>query len=482
MAYSLRTTLVAYVLLPLLAVVGGVVYLTLFAVERHAEARMQEDMELLARALQPAVSRAIEQERSGALERAMRPVSEFDRIYAAKVYGPDGEVLASVGVPPDDTEQADKLEQIADDGDETGEYSELAGRSVYSYFIPLTGPGGQILALLQVSRRHSDFVAEIRALRWRALFLLLGTGLILGAVVSLGHRRALGRHVEALAADMTRVAQGDGDHRATPRGPAEVVALTESLNEMLDGLDRAQRELAERRADQEALEARVRQAEKIASIGRLARGVAHELGTPLSVIEGRAHRALRREDVPEAVRVTLDEIRREVRRLEQIVRQLLDFARGRQESRSRLIPMEAPARGALASVAHEAQTAGVLLDLAEDPPDLKVHADPVRLEQALVNLLRNAVQATPGGRVELAWEESEEGVRIRVSDDGPGVPEELASKVFEPFFTTKPVGEGTGLGLAVVHGIVEEYGGSIRLASSPLGGSAFVVTLPRAAP
>src|SRR5690606_22994723 len=109
----------------------------------------------------------------------------------------------------------------------------------------------------------------------------------------------------------------------------------------------------------------------------------------------------------------------------------------------------------------------------------ELRCDPLALEQTLANLIRNAVQASGGGRVRVRARDAEDGVVLQVDDDGPGVPEEIRGRIFEPFFTTKPVGQGTGLGLALAHRAVRDLGGTIEVGSSDLGGARFEIRLPR---
>jgi signal transduction histidine kinase len=217
----------------------------------------------------------------------------------------------------------------------------------------------------------------------------------------------------------------------------------------------------------------------MAAIGQLAAGVAHELGTPLSVVTGKAQRMLRRTDLPEQVARSFCEIRDAVQRMEHIVRQLLDFGRC---NRLRLRPTTLAdiAECAASQVHDEAEGKGVSLTLSGRQPAPLLAVDRVRLEQALVNLVRNGVQATAaGGRVRLAWFSDGGEVGFRVADDGPGIPEEDQARVFEPFFTTKPVDQGTGLGLAVAQAAIRDHGGRLEVGRSDLGGALFSMIFPK---
>lgn len=163
--------------------------------------------------------------------------------------------------------------------------------------------------------------------------------------------------------------------------------------------------------------------------------------------------------------------------MEHIVRQLLEFGRGqnRQYRRTRMGDL---ATAAAAALEQPFSAAGATLELQPCEPDPELYVDPIRLEQVLVNLLRNALQAGAGA-VRVSWRPGDAGgLQLLVDDDGPGVPAESRKRLFEPFYTTKAVGEGTGLGLAVVHGIITEHGGQVQVEDSPLGGARFRVQFP----
>ena len=135
------------------------------------------------------------------------------------------------------------------------------------------------------------------------------------------------------------------------------------------------------------------------------------------------------------------------------------------------------AAGAIRQEAEEAQV-DVGVDIGGSAGRV-VRCDPVRMEAALIHLLRNAVQAAgSGGTVRARLEAADEWVRFIVDDDGPGVPREVRERLFDPFFTTKPVGSGSGLGLAVVHGVADEHSGTAAIAAAPMGGARFLLTIP----
>jgi signal transduction histidine kinase len=230
------------------------------------------------------------------------------------------------------------------------------------------------------------------------------------------------------------------------------------------------------------------------TVGKLASGIAHELGTPLNVVAGRARMIMEPDVTPEEVQNNARIVVEQSERMTRIIRQLLDFARRRG-------PQKAPCN--LAQVAR--QTVSLLRPLAEKrgvqaavlaPDDLAdVEADGSQIQQVLTNLVVNAVHAMDkGGTVTVTLTDEDAtpppdhgGVRARwlrvdVADSGKGIAPEHLSHIFEPFFTTKDVGEGTGLGLSVAYGMVREHGGWIAVRSQLGQGSTFSVYLPRGGP
>jgi two-component system NtrC family sensor kinase len=224
------------------------------------------------------------------------------------------------------------------------------------------------------------------------------------------------------------------------------------------------------------------QAEKLAALGQTVSGVAHELNNPLATILTWAERLAER-PADDATRRGLETILRESERAAKIVRSLLTFARKRHTTRA-MVDLNQVIRDTLALRAYEQRVNNVTtIDaLAAGLP--LVFADPHQIQQVLLNLVINGEQAMLGahGRGTLiirTWHDLDrDAVVIEVTDDGPGVPEDVQSRIFDPFFTTKDVGKGTGLGLTVAYAIVEEHGGRLSVSSEPGPGATFRVDLP----
>jgi signal transduction histidine kinase len=234
----------------------------------------------------------------------------------------------------------------------------------------------------------------------------------------------------------------------------------------------------------------VRHADRLSTIGRLAAGIAHELGTPLNVVSERADMIARGEHAgPEGIVQSALVIQQQSVRMTEIVRHLLDFARRRKPDR-RPTRLDELARSAVRLVEPLLERRGVRARLLDGAGALHCDVDPGQLQQVLINLLTNAVDVTePGGevRVLVAYApgvpagagQARGRACIAVEDDGPGMTAEVRGQIFEPFFTTKPAAQGSGLGLAIAEEIVREHGGSIEVRSEPGRGTEMRVWLPQ---
>jgi signal transduction histidine kinase len=237
------------------------------------------------------------------------------------------------------------------------------------------------------------------------------------------------------------------------------------------------RDVTELRASQTQLA----QAGKLAAIGTLAAGVAHELNQPLQVVRGRAQIMLGEPDVPDAWRRHLTQIERQSERMAAIIDHLRAFGRADAPA-ARPIDLNQVVEDALLLVGANLREHGIglVLDLAAPRP--LALADANQVEQIVLNLLVNARDAAPAGGTVLVqtWRDAA-GCRLRVADDGPGLPPAVLARLFEPFFTTKPVGRGTGLGLAISRDLARKWGGDLTLANRADGPGAIAeLTLPAA--
>jgi PAS domain S-box-containing protein len=235
-------------------------------------------------------------------------------------------------------------------------------------------------------------------------------------------------------------------------------------------------------AERADLQTRLTQSEKLAALGQLVAGIAHELNNPLQGVLGHLELLRTTGAFPKALRRDVQLIYREADRAAKIVRNLLVFAGSRKITRRRL-SVNAVLSRALALRAQACRASGIEVVRQSDEGLPRVQGDPVLLQQALLNVVINAEQAIGdpgGGRIEVrsALERALNMIVVTVRDTGPGIAPHVLPRIFEPFYSTKDVGKGTGLGLAIAYGIVQEHGGEIIAANHPDGGAVFTIALP----
>jgi len=347
------------------------------------------------------------------------------------------------------------------------------GESIRYLYIPVAHEG-KPLAVIEASQSmapRSKYLAQEHVRTAAVGFLVLAVSGALAAVLG---RRLVGKPVAALTKTVRHFRESDGDY-TTPK-------LVERRDEFGD-LALELNALGERLAERE----RMRHDDRLRTVGQLASGVAHELGTPLSVVAVRAKLIASGEATGDEVASNANAILEQSERMTRLVRQLLDYSRRGGNGTTATVDLRHSMLQATEMLEPLARSRGVSIVAEGDPGDVQVRADAGQLQQVLTNLVMNAIQAMPtGGRIEVrcgrdraaAGGRSGDLCWVRVTDEGPGVSPDDLPHVFDPFFTTKAVGEGTGLGLAVAQAIVEEHGGSITVQNQPTHGAVFTVYLP----
>jgi signal transduction histidine kinase len=343
----------------------------------------------------------------------------------------------------------------------------------------------------------SESMATQEAHRWRRRVILLLTTILLLtvsglAVMGIGFFTVL-RPLRLLQQRARAVGAGDLGTRIALRRRDEIGQLAQEIDAMCDRVVEERLRVASETQEKIATLEQLRHTDRLTTMGQLASGVAHELGTPLNVIAARAKMIDSGDARSEEVGANARIIHEQAARMTAIIRQLLDFSR-RQKPQLGTFNVREIASHTLAMLGPLAERSGVTLHLDPSEELLLARADRNQLQQALTNVIMNGIQAMPaGGRLavrlgtrhgrppgEPGGDEAEY-VCVTVEDQGVGIPREYLGQVFEPFFTTKGVGEGTGLGLAVAYGIVREHGGWIEVESEVGKGSRFTIVLARAA-
>jgi signal transduction histidine kinase len=334
---------------------------------------------------------------------------------------------------------------------------------------------GEVVGLESIAAPVSD---TFRQLRHVALFFFIfGVGGIstLFVVLNYFHYRIAViplRRVSSFFRDVVNRHRGLDIH-LDAQDYGEVSDLAESFNRMMGYLKKSEEE-------KKVMEKRLRQADKLASIGQLAAGVAHEINNPLSLVLGYT-KLLRKEcSTNEQSIADLDIIHNNALLCKKIVEDLLNFSR--QTTASHIpVDMNKSVEIAAASQEETFRKGGVDIVRDYDPSLPPLSADEEKMRRVFNNLLMNSFQAMKtGGRITIRteYDRAGNGIRISFSDTGSGLPEKIRDKIFEPFFTTKPPGQGTGLGLAVSYGIVKEHKGEISVESAEDSGATFTLWFP----
>jgi len=443
----------------------------------RAEAR--RETQAYATALGLALERALQLE-AGEVHEIIARVSAEPRIHGIIVYDTLGAVV-SVAAPLDASDASTpEMVRTAIAADRPVEIDRHADNGeTYALLRPLRDSNGRAIGALEVVEPLTVIASELNRTRQRVMGGTLVLLVLLTAVLLALVRRTIGAPLSRFVEATRAVGSGDLSYRVAAPPAAELAVLAESFNGMAAQLEAARGELLAQAENRVALERALRNAEKMAAVGNLAAGLAHEIASPLNVVAGRAERIARRQQSPEdarELRIIIDQIDRITR----IVRNLLDYARVR-ELRLQPVDVGAVVEAAIEFLEPEFRRADVKLDRSiQDSPT--VNADPQLLQQVFTNVLLNALHATaevptPRCVTVTAFVTDRGEAAIEIEDTGGGVPDDLKERIFEPFVSTKPSGAGTGLGLAVVRGIIEEHAGRIELEDGRRG-ALFRIILP----
>ncbi len=378
----------------------------------------------------------------------------------------------------------------------TGEESEgLVENSAYPIYYrigPIRNHDNQLIGAFVLARRGLDSSLILETRRNRIIVTSSIMIALLSLLILFFVRRNVVRPIDGLIERIRAIGDGRWQERLQIQEKSEISSLAGEFNRMCERLQDLYGRLIEEQQERLTLERNLRQSEKLASVGQFAAGLAHEIGTPLGIIGGRAEFLLRRQRSAEEIDDNLQIIRSQIDRIAGIVRQLLEFSRRREPAfRSvDLVQLLATVTGLLELKIVEKNIA-VDVKIAPTLPSIK--GDPHQLQQVFINLFLNSLHALPpGGTIEITAElvrhqsaddngmVDDDKLRINFEDNGAGIPAEYLAQVFDPFFTTKDVGEGTGLGLSVAYGIIKDHQGEIRVDSRPGAYTRFEIVLPAA--
>lgn len=422
-------------------------------------------------------------------------ISEAERIFGLAVFDIGaGAVVSSRSVTPLRPQLRVMAEAALRTGRPLARETYVNGTHVAVYAFPLRRDGHDVVGAA-VLLRDLTYMEQHIASSWRRIATVgLLLALFVMMVVVIVTRVTVARPVAALIDGVRRIGVGDLSHPIAVEGPSETARVARAINQMMTDLDAARAQI---RRDLEAriqleqsveFERRMQHTQRLATVGQLAASLAHEIGSPLHVIAGRARLAATSENV-EVMRENLEVIAKQSDRITRIVEQLLALARKRQR-RDVPVRLAEVARNVVELLAPQARQQKVELAVVERASDVLASGDPDELQQVLFNLVMNAVQAQPkGGAVEVVLDAAAERDSLgtsrpravmEVRDRGPGVAPDKREAIFEPFMTGREHSGGTGLGLSVVRGVVRHHAGAIKVLDNPGGGAIFRVSLPSA--
>ncbi len=364
------------------------------------------------------------------------------------------------------------------------------GSGLYcSYYSVALGDGRRgALEMSESLARRDQYTRSTVQRTFGLMVAMIIAAMLLVAVVGL---RLIGRPLQALVRKTQQIAAGDLRTPVRVRGSDELSALAQALNDMSAELDSSQQAVHRESAQRIDAMEQLRHGDRLKTVGRLASGVAHELGTPLNVVSGRAgliiSGKLSNEDVIRSAKLIQDE----ATRMTGIVRQLLNFAR-RSSPKQTLCDLNTVIDRTVSLMEPIVKTRHAQIEITNRLPDgVSVNIDAAQMQQVFSNLLMNALLSKEADvTVQIdscccdARSQESSGsqpihcVRTAVTDNGNGITQTDLPHVFEPFFTTRDPGQGTGLGLSISHGIVAEHGGWMTVESVPGEGTTFAVYLP----
>jgi signal transduction histidine kinase len=473
-------------MIPLVLVVGVYGFIRIHQEQAQLLDEDRRGIALTAKAIKIAVENALRDRRVSDIERLLAEiVADQDLIDRIRLFDNTlTPILVSNPLSIVAEVPSEALRRVIETGQPEGFYQRREKRPVLYYLVPLRTRKGQVWGAMEVIHLASGVEQKVRAAThdvWMRLGVLF---LVVAALSGFFLQRQILYPLSRLMEGIRNLGRGQPSPTLPVWRRDELGRVAEAFNQMAEQLERAHRKLlaeTERALD---LEQQLRQAETLAVAGKLASGLAHEIGTPLNIVSGRAEFLLQVLPPEDPRRQDLQVIIAQIDRISGIIRSLLDMVRP-QKPEIQPTALATVLDHLVPLLGHTARRRNVILTWSI-PSDLPpVLADPNQLQQVIINLLMNALEATPAeGHVTVSAHglnsNGRAGVTVSVADTGQGIPPELLPRVFEPFFTTKPAGQGTGLGLAICRDIVKEHGGEIRVESQSGVGTTVAVWLPAA--
>jgi two-component system NtrC family sensor kinase len=480
---SLKSKIIIAVCAILAVTIGAGTWINIRYQQANMEDALEDNVLIISNTIERSLANAMLDGKSKEVQHILEAVGEYHNIREVKIFSPNGVVLKSskrsqIGRKVDPLTQkwylSDRLKRPIKRREE-GIFSVLFPIENDERCFHCHGSKVKLNGVLAVDVSMAQTQEKVGELSKTMFLWAFGVTAILAVSLSLFLTHLVSNPIQELIVTMERAERGL-EARVNVRSQDDIGRLGEAFNSLLGKLERARRRVERYHYEQ------MKRADRLASIGEMAAGIAHEIKNPLAGIAGVIQVLKKDQAISDEKRTVLDEVLSQVERMDKAVRNLLSFARPPEPKMTlvdindligRLLNFLAPQFAKHRIIAERKLSAGL--------PWLTL--DPDLLQQALINIALNAVQAMPDGGMFIAETRSFKAagqnpglVEISFTDTGKGVSKDNLSKIFSPFFTTRP--QGTGLGLAITHKIIEQHGGEINVISTPGKGASFIITFP----
>jgi len=350
-------------------------------------------------------------------------------------------------------------------------------------------PDQKVLGVLDIGMSLIDVDEEIDNAENKMIIFAIIAFLVIALTISISINRNVTHPVRELVKGTKKIAEGDLSYSIPTKTQDEIGQLASSFNQMTQDLKKADEKLLdwgktlEQKVDLRTQELRstqnqLFQSEKLASLGKLAAGVAHEINSPLTGILTYSSLLLKSKEDKDPEKEDLEVIVNETNRCKKIIKGLLEFARQTTPEKT-LSDINEVIEKSIDLISHQASMQSVRIDKKIKPDLPEIMIDVGQIQQVFINLLLNAIESMPeGGTLTVSSAIENRMVAVSFADTGIGIPEENLSRIFDPFFTTKDQGKGTGLGLSVSYGLIERHRGKLEVKSKKGKGTTFTVKLP----
>lgn len=463
---------------------------------RHLSVERQDLMrvislqtQLLGKSLQISIENAMRDKQLGDITELLRGLEQIEPELKVRVYDQQGKAFPDVIGNAYSSDFQEKLHTALKKGTSEQFFFPSEEPEYVAKLSPLQNERGEKLGILMMVRSLHEMQRDLEVTRRNLAISIITFILITAPLCTIICLIYIGWPLQRLADGMRQIRDGNFSPLPLINHQDEVGRLLEKFNVMSAELANARQRLKEEAQSRRQVQANLQEADKLITIGQLSAGLAHEIGSPLQILKGRAEHLLLCADQPEEIMRHARILVSQTERITGIVQQLLAFTR-RRPSHFDYIDLNVPVSAVLNLLEYEAHKKQVNLrfDTAEDLP--LIYADSDGIQQIVLNLMTNALSATsPGGQIVVTiepyrpdsrstQEEAIKTVQIIVRDNGCGMSQEILAHLFDPFFTTHHEQGGVGLGLAVARSIVIAHYGSIKAQSVPGQGSTITITLP----